>query len=172
MAETKSQVQTREQQQRGVSRRPDYSPTRDLFGMSPFSMMRRLTEEMDRAFGSAFGLSQSMGDGMLSPPIEVREHEGKLEIRAELPGLSKDDVHVECLDDRITIEGEKRREAESEERGWYRSERSYGHFCRIVPLPEGTDASKVKAEFKNGVLHVDVPLSEQSRKARQIQIEG
>ncbi len=175
MADTKTQTQnptSEQQQQRGISRRQDYSPARDLFSMSPFSMMRRLSDEMDRAFASTFGLSRGFGEGGWSPPVEVRERNGNLEICAELPGLSKDDVKVECTEEGITIEGEKRREQESNEGGYHRSERSYGHFYRMIPLPEGTDTSKVKAEFKNGVLQIQAPLSEEHRKARQVPISG
>ncbi|MBZ5583391.1 MAG: hypothetical protein LAQ30_14510, partial [Acidobacteriia bacterium] len=102
MADTKTQTHnpTSEQQQRGVSRRQDYSPPgRDLFSLSPFSMMRRLSEEMDRAFASSFGLSRGLGDGGWSPPVEVRERNGNLEICAELPGMSKDDVKVEATEE-------------------------------------------------------------------------
>jgi HSP20 family protein len=164
--------QQREQQQRGLSRRQEYYPSRELFGFSPFSMMRRLTEEMDRAFGSTFGLGRGFGSeqGAWSPAVEVRERDNNLEITAELPGLTKDDVKVECTDEGIVLEGEKRRESESEEGGIHRSERTYGRFYRMIPLPEGTDVSKVKAEFKNGVLQIQAPLSEQHRKSRQVPI--
>src|SRR5579883_2469972 len=102
-----------QEQQRGLARREQgYFPPRDLFTLSPFSMMRRLSEEMDRAFASSFGLGpRGFGQsGMWSPPIEVRERNNNLEIMAELPGMGKDDVHVECTDEGIVIQGEKRRE--------------------------------------------------------------
>lgn len=175
MADTRTQQQqssSREQQQRGVARRQEHVPARDTFGFSPFSMMRRLTEEMDRAFGSSFGLGRA-GDwgGSFNPAIDVRERDGNLEICAELPGMSKDDVKVECTDEGVIIQGEKRREEEKDEGGWHRTERSYGSFYRMIPLPEGADAEKAKAEFKNGVLEVRVPVNEQRRKGRQIPID-
>jgi HSP20 family protein len=132
-------------------------------------MMRRLSEEMDRAFNSSFGLSRS-AEGLWSPAVDVRERDGNLEIQAELPGLNKDDVRVECTDEGIIIEGEKKREQESNEGGWRRTERSYGHFYRMIPLPEGADPDKAKAEFKDGVLQVRVPISQETRKGRQIPI--
>ncbi len=171
MADVKVQNRPTEQQQRGLSRRQEYYPSRELFGFSPFSMMRRLTEEMDRAFASTFGLGRGFGEqGGWSPAIEVRERNNNLEITAELPGLDKNDVKVECTDEGIVIEGEKRRESESDEGGIHRSERSYGRFYRMVPLPEGTDSSKVKAEFKNGVLQIQAPLSHERRQSRQVPI--
>ena len=80
------------------------------------------------------------------------------------------DVKVECTDEGITIEGEKKREQESNEGGWHRTERSYGHFYRMIPLPEGAQAEKAQAEFRDGVLQVRVPLSQEKRKSRQIPI--
>jgi HSP20 family protein len=172
MADTKAQKQPSEQE-RGIARRQEYWPSRDVFGFSPFSMMRRLSEEMDRAFGSSFGLSRGLGEfGAWSPAVDVRERNGNLEIQAELPGMSKDDVKVECTAEGIVIEGEKRREQESEEGGWRRTERSYGRFYRMIPLPEGAQAEQAKADFKDGVLRVRVPISEQQRRGRQIPIGG
>jgi HSP20 family protein len=177
MADTKvqnpPQTQQHQPQQRGISRREEYYPSRDLFSLSPFTMMRRLSEEMDRAFASSFGLAPRFGEsGAWTPPIEVRERDNQIEIAAELPGMNKDDVHVECTDEGIVIEGEKKREYETREGGVHRTERSYGHFYRAIPLPDGADADKAKAEFKDGVLRVRVPISEQQRKVRQIPIGG
>ena len=171
MADNKVQKAAESQREQGVARRQDYYPSRDLFSFSPFSMMRRLSEEMDRAFASSFGLSRGFGEGgMWAPPVEVRERNGNLEISAELPGMSKDDVKVECTDEGIVIEGEKKREQESDEGGWRRTERSYGHFYRMIPLPDGAQAEKAQAEFRDGVLQVRVPMSQEKRKGRQIPI--
>jgi HSP20 family protein len=160
-------------QQRGISRRESYYPERDLFSLNPFAMMRRLSEEMDRAFSSSFGLTPRWSEsGTWAPVIEVRERNNHLEIAAELPGLNKNDVRIECTDEGIVIEGERKRETESTEGGIHRSERSYGSFYRLVPLPEGADAEKAKAEFKDGVLRVSVPLTERASRRRQIPIGG
>ena len=172
MADTK--VQNPTEQQTGVTRRQEYRPSQDIFSFSPFSMMRRLSEEMDRAFSSNFGLTRGFGfgeQGAWAPAVEVRERNGNLEITAELPGLNKDDVKVECTEEGITIQGEKRREQESHEGGYHRSERTYGRFYRMIPLPQGAQTDKAKAEFKNGVLEVRVPIPQQSQqKTRQIPI--
>jgi len=173
MAEPKSQntpsTSPATQQQRGVARRGEYA--RDLFSLSPFSMMRRLTEEMDRAFASTFGLHPRFGEsGMWSPPIEIRERNNQLEITAELPGLGKDDVKVEMTDDGLVIQGERKQESETEEGGVHRSERSYGRFYRLIPIPEHAKADQAKAEFKDGVLRIRVPLPEHEANKRQIPI--
>jgi HSP20 family protein len=106
MAETKVQTPSSEQQ-RNLTRRQERYPSRET-NFSPFSMMRRLSEEMDRAFSSSFGLGRWFGDsGTWAPPVEVRERNGNLEISAELPGMSKDDVKVECTDSGVVIGGRK-----------------------------------------------------------------
>jgi HSP20 family protein len=168
------QPQRTSEQQRSLARRQDYYPARDFFALSPLSMMRRLTEEMDRSFSSTFGLTRGLGEsGIWSPPIEVRERNGNLEIIAELPGMTKDDVKVEFTDEGIVIEGEKRREQETEEGGVHRSERTYGYFYRLIPLAEGAEPDKARAEFKDGVLHVQVPVTERrQQRVRQIPINS
>jgi HSP20 family protein len=173
MAETKVQntpsTSPATQQKGGVARRGEYA--RDLFSLSPFSMMRRLTEEMDRAFASTFGLTPRLTESsMWAPPIEVRERNNQLEITAELPGLGKDDVKVEMTDDGLVIQGERKHEAESEEGGIHRSERSYGRFYRLIPIPEHAKGDQAKAEFKDGILRVRVPMQEHEAHKRQIPI--
>jgi len=143
----------------------------DFFTMNPFSMMRRLSEEMDRAFGSSFGLGRGFGEetGWM-PAIEVREQDGNLVVCADLPGLNKEDVKVEVSGDALVIEGERKREHEETRSGIHRTERSYGRFYRAIPLPEGADLDKAKAQFKDGVLEVRVPVPESRNKAREIPI--
>ena len=172
MAESRMQQTSSGEKERGIARRQENWPARDTFGFSPFSMMRRLSEEMDRAFSTSLGMGRGTSDWGFNPAVDVRERDGNLEICAELPGMSKDDVKVECTDEGIIIQGEKKREQESNEEGWHRTERSYGSFYRMIPLPEGADAEKAKAEFKDGVLQVRVPVNEQQRKSKQIPIEG
>jgi HSP20 family protein len=188
MADSKVQNPTSEQRtQTGVQQRGQGSERQGLarrqerwagdpFYFSPFAMMRRLGEEMDRAFSSSLGLDRRWSgagrSGAWSPAIEVRERNGQLEIDVELPGMSKEDVKVECTSEGIIFEGEKRSEHESDEGGYHRTERSYGRFYREIPLPEGAAADKATAEFKNGVLQVRVPLAEQRTKGRQIPING
>lgn len=171
MADTKVQNPATEQQS-NLARRQEYYPTRDIFSFSPFAMMRRLTDEMDRAFASTFGLTRGAGEqAVWAPAVEVREREGNLEILAELPGMNKDDVKVEVTEEGVILQGERKREHETSEGGYHRSERIYGRFYRLIPLPAGAHVDKAKAEFKNGVLEVRVPLSQQQqKKTRQIPI--
>lgn len=158
---------------------------------SPFEMMRRLTEDMDR-LAQGFGLgrlgllpfagagrdpwagSQPLERTVWSPQIEMLQRGDRLVVRADLPGLERDDVSVEITDDNVlTITGERRAESEDrDEQGFYRSERSYGRFVRTLPLPDGVDASACDATFRNGVLEVTVPLPSRESRARRIDVKG
>jgi HSP20 family protein len=147
-----------------------------LWGGSPFtSLFQRWNDEMDRLF-SDFGVGTGIGRqrGLWSPQVEVVQRGNELVVRADLPGLSKDDVKVEINDDVLTIQGERKQEHDEEREGYRRSERSYGSFYRAIPLPEGTIADSAKATFKNGVLEValQTPPEEVSRGRRLEVKEG
>jgi HSP20 family protein len=147
----------------------------DLFGMSPFAFMRQISEEFDRHFGamSPWSASAAAGGGMWSPAIESYEQGGKMTLRADLPGMDPNDVKIEVADRILTIRGERRREEHtSGEGGAHRSEVSYGRFTRSIELPEGADVSGARAQFRNGVLEVTVPVPERDSNRREIPIEG
>ena len=155
----------------------------NLRTVSPFSLMRRFSEEMDRLFGN-FGLGGGLGSGfgrefarladlegsMWLPQVESFERDGKLVVRADLPGLNKDDINVEITDDAIKIRGERRQEEEENEKGYYRSERSYGSFYREIPLPSGANSEDAGATFRNGVLEVTIPAPARQGRSRRIEI--
>jgi HSP20 family protein len=150
------------------------------FALSPFMLMRRMMEDLDRMFeefGSTRGAGGNLGDrgglGMdWSPAVEMLERDGQLVIRADLPGLSPEDVRIEVSDDGLVIEGERRSEIEVEDEGGvYRSERTYGRFSRLIALPDDVDVSQAQARFDNGVLEIVIPLPEESQR-RRIPIQG
>jgi HSP20 family protein len=106
-----------------------------------------------------------------APKVEVLEREGQLVIRADLPGLSKDDVKVEIADGVITIEGERKQEKKEEREGYYYCECGYGSFYRAIPIPEGAEAAKATADFHQGVLEVVVPVpARPESKARRLEV--
>jgi len=106
---------------------------------------------------------------MWVPRIEMFERDGKLVITADLPGTKKSDVNVELHHDHVTIQGERRQDQTVNERGYYRSERSYGSFYRSIALPDGVDGDSAKATFEDGVLRIEMKAPEQ-KKARQLDI--
>jgi HSP20 family protein len=154
--------------------RPYSSPWTSDFFASPFDLMRRFNEDVERWFGGSAGLGGSRGANQAwSPNVEMEHRGNELLIRADLPGMDKEDIDVEVSDEAVTIRGERRQEHEDEHDGFYRSERSYGSFYRTVPLPEGSIADSAKANFKNGVLEIRVqaPPSSVSR-GRKLEIGG
>jgi len=153
---------------------------------NPVRMLERFADEMDRVFDD-FGLGRASVSprfirGWVSTPaghepwvwtpdVEVLHRNNELIVRADLPGLTRNDIKVDVTEDHITIEGERRQEHEDERDGVYRSERSYGNFRRDVPLPPGTISDQAKASFRDGVLEITMPAApESARRGRRLEI--
>jgi HSP20 family protein len=175
----------------GLSRRQGTSPVvGSVISMNPFAAMRRWSEDMDRLFQD-FGLGQfGLGGSPLrelgtlggrfgsgqndssewSPQVEAFQRGDKFVVRADLPGMKKDDVTVEVENNMLTISGERTDEREDNRDGYYRSERSYGQFYRAIPLPEGVNAEQCDATFKDGVLEVSLKVPQQRERSKQIPI--
>jgi HSP20 family protein len=97
------------------------------------------------------------------PAVDVFEKADKFVVKAELPGIREDDIHVSVVGDTLSIRGEKKTETEVKEEDYYRSERSYGSFYRSIPLPSKVDANKIEATFEDGVLEVALPKSAKAK---------
>lgn len=181
------------QQGRDTTRRGITAPVRGT-ASNPFDLMRRMSEDMDRLFEqfgfgrSGLGLAPSAGsllgsglgdrssgfggaESLWMPQVEVAQRGDRFLVRADLPGVDKNDVHVEVENDVLTISGERRTEQQDERNGIFRSERSYGSFYRAIPLPDGVNADQCDARFNDGVLEVSLPLPKQEeRSTKRIQI--
>jgi len=132
-----------------------------LMKPEPFS------REVDRLFDAFFG-----GEGSARrwvPAMDLVEAEDHFVLKADLPGLSEEDVSIEIQDGTLRISGERTAEHEQREKGWYRIERASGSFSRSLTLPDGVDPDGVTAEFDRGVLEVRIPKPEE-RKPRRIAI--
>jgi HSP20 family protein len=105
------------------------------------------------------------------PQIEVLQNNGQFMVRADLPGLTKEDVKVELTEKLLMISGERKEEKEEKREGFYRSERSYGSFYREVPLPEGAMTEKAAATFRNGVLEITIPAAKLEPSTRKLEIK-
>jgi HSP20 family protein len=145
-------------------------------GGGPFTALQRFAEDVDRIF-EEFGMPRSLSPwsgagqrGWWAPAIDVVQEGDQLVIRADVPGMKKEDLSLEVSEDAITIQGERRAEREDDRGGVYRSERSYGSFCRVVPLPEGAMTDQAKASFRDGVLEITVPVPPGSPKGRKLEI--
>ena len=150
----------------------------------PFGLMRQMQDEVDRWFGR-FGsdrgwmspsswlsrAGEQVGDWM--PAIDAFQRGNEFIIRADVPGMMRTDLSVEIGDDALTIRGERKHEEREEKEGVFWSERSYGSFSRVVPLPPGAISDSAKATFNNGVLEVVVQApSQDARRGRKIDISG
>jgi len=173
-----TQQSQRAQQQQGGSTQTALSQRQQSMpGLitSPFSFMRRLGEGMEQLFAD-FGVGGLMPRGFnelaaWTPQIEVFERDKQLVIRADLPGLKKDDVQIELRDDSVIIQGERQEERKEEREGFYSTERMYGRFYREIPLPEGADTDEATATFRDGVLEIAIPHEEGETRGRQLEIQ-
>jgi HSP20 family protein len=169
------QVTTRRTQQPAASsRRQMYAlglplTPAEAFRMNPFSLMRRVTQELDRVLSESTG--REPGDRAWAPVIDVTQREGNYVIRAELPGVTPDAIKLEITDDAIVIQGETKAEREETRGAIHVTERRYGAFYRAIPLPEGAKPDEVRARYEDGVLEITVPTEEQRRRQREIPIQ-
>ena len=146
-----------------------------LIRWEPARELETIQNEMNRLFGTFFdnqaGVTAGRGAGRWIPAMDLVEDEGHYVLRADLPGVSEDDVNVELEDDVLTISGERKSEHEERREGYHRVERASGSFSRALTLPEGVDADAIEAQFDKGVLEVRIPKPEQ-RKPQRVRISA
>lgn len=143
----------------------------------PGMLMRRMFNDLDRFFEPRewpfAGWRTPATDFPWIPELEMTERDHQLTVTLDLPGLERKEVSVNVTDKGLIIEGERRRDVENTENDWFTTERSYGRFYRMVPLPKGVIREEVKATFKDGVLTITVPLSAVAATAtRTVPVEG
>jgi HSP20 family protein len=151
------------------------SPWEDPWTASPFSMLRRMQEDMDRIFGGFGGFGGSGGGfpQAFTPNIDMHETENEVIVKADVPGVEPEDLEVYCTDNALIVRGEMRREEQRDERGIHRAERRYGRFERALPLPAEVNRDQIQASFRNGVLELHLPKTEEGRqRMRRIPIQG
>ena len=128
-----------------------------------------LATDVNRLFGSLFDTPTGPATPALRrwvPATDLVENEAEYVLKADLPGLGKDDVKIEVEENVLTVSGERKSEHEEKKDGYYRIERASGSFRRSLRLPEGVDAAAITASFENGVLEVHVPKPEQKQPQR------
>jgi HSP20 family protein len=138
----------------------------------PLRELTTLQNEMNRLFGTVFDTPAQSNGGTLRrwmPAMDLIETGEHFVLRADLPGLSEEDVTIEVEDRVLTVSGERKAEHTESNEGYHRVERAFGSFSRSLTLPEGVDAEQVRATFDRGVLEVRVPKPEQ-RKPRRVEI--
>ncbi len=154
--------------------------------MEPFRQPAWLTpfERMENMFGDFFrrpagrtwwpslAMPKWFEEMEAAPSVDIFEDRDEVVVKSELPGMTKDDIEINLSDGTITLSGEKKKEEKVEKKDYYRHERSYGSFTRSFSLPAEVQTDKAKASFKNGVLEVRIPKTEEAKKkTRKIAIE-
>ena len=145
-----------------------------LIRWEPVAELNTIQNEMNRLFNTFFdqpaptGRSGGAGRRWM-PAMDLVETADQYVLRADLPGLSDDDVNIQLEDNVLTISGDRKTEHESQQEGYYRLERAFGSFARSLTLPDGVDPDGVQARFDRGVLEIRIPKPEQ-KKPRQVQI--
>jgi len=144
----------------------------------PETFVQNLQDEMNKILEDAFGEFEfprtkiEKGGIIWYPSVELSELDGRYEVRAQLPGVDKDDIEVEINEDSITIKGETKYEEKEEKENIYKSEFRYGKFMRTLAFPTDVDSSNATAEYKNGVLKISVPKTEEEhKKTKKLEIK-
>ena len=144
----------------------------NLVRWSPWKDMTTLQNGINRLFDDPFlRISREDGEslGMLNPSVDLYEMDDNFVIKAELPGVDKDNIAIDVKDRVLTLSGERSHDNEVKEENYYRRERSHGKFQRAFTLPADVDPDKIKAEYKDGVLKIEVPKPE-GLKPKQITV--
>jgi HSP20 family protein len=145
----------------------------NLVKWNPWREMPTLHNRINRLFDDPFFRIDRMADedlmGMWNPAVDLYEKDDHFIIKAELPGINKEDIKVDLKDRVLTLSGERSYNNEVKEENYYRRERSFGKFQRAFTLPADVDAEKIKAEFKDGVLQIEVPKPE-NQKAKRVAV--
>ena len=147
-----------------------WKPFREL---APFREFDKMRKEMDRLWDSFFegGLRRrAEGGGEWLPSLDVSETKNELVVKAEVPGMDPKDIDISLSDGMLTIKGEKKQEKEEKEADYHLVERSYGAFTRSVQLPKEVQSEKINASYKNGILKITLPKSEEAKK-KEIKIK-
>jgi HSP20 family protein len=148
-----------------------------LIRWEPARELATIQSEMNRLFNTFFEPASATNGHSTATPrrwipaMDLVETDGDFVLRADLPGLTEDDVNIELEDNVLTVSGERKAEHEERKEGYYRLERSSGTFSRSLTLPEGVDPDGVKASFDRGVLEIRIPKPEQ-RKPRKVTISA
>jgi HSP20 family protein len=139
-----------------------------LMRWDPFRSMLTVKRDLDRMFGEYD--DDEATTSLWHPAVDIFETKDNLVLRAELPGMKKDEVHISVENNVLTLKGERKFDKEIKRENYHRVERVYGNFCRSFTLPTSIDRSKIEASFQDGVLEVTMPRAEEA-KPKQIEIK-
>ncbi len=138
----------------------------NLIRWEPFREIATLQDRLNRAFGTALGRPEredEMNLAAWAPPVDIAEEKDRILITAELPGFSEKEIEIQMENGMLTLRGERKFEKETDSKSYHRVERSYGQFVRSFSLPNNVDRDKIKANFSNGLLKVELPKREDAK---------
>lgn len=149
-----------------------WRPRKDVW--QPFREVETLQNEMNKLFDFSLGRwpvrSTGLMEGAWNPSVDVFESKDNIMVKADIPGMKKEDIEISIHGDTLIIKGEKKEETESKEKDYVKTERFYGSFNRALTLPSEVDETKGKASYKDGVLEMTLPKKEE-KKPRQIKVD-
>jgi len=146
-----------------------WRPFREL---APFREFERMRREMDRLWDSFLERKPTTieEEGEFLPALDLAETDNELVVKCEVPGLEPKDIDISLSDGMLTIKGEKKQEREEKQADYHLVERSYGAFSRSIQLPKEVQGEKINASYKNGILKITLPKSEEAKK-KEIKIK-
>jgi len=145
-----------------------------MMRFEPYREIATLQDRLNRTLGSVFGRAEredEMNLAAWAPPVDIAEEKDKIVITAELPGFREEQIEIQMENGMLTLRGERKFENETEGKSYHRVERSYGQFVRTFSLPNNVDRERIKADFSNGLLKVELPKREDA-KPRTIKISA
>ena len=137
---------------------------RGLAVWTPFAELERIRREFDRLLEDVFPAGDK--EQILAPPVDVYETDSEVVVKAELPGVKKEDIDITIKESAVHLKAERKEEREEKTENVYRVERFYGTIERIVPLPTEVKPEEAKAEYKDGVLEIRIPKVKVSKEAK------
>jgi HSP20 family protein len=143
---------------------------KQLVRREPFKNFLNLRDDFGHLFESFFGRMPMERQDLWLPIVDIIENNGNIEVKAELPGMNKDDIKVRIKNNMLQLSGERKQEKEIKEKTFHRVERYFGKFCRTIQLPADINTDKIKAQYKDGVLNITLPKPE-SMKPKEIEVE-
>jgi HSP20 family protein len=146
-----------------------YSVFEGGFGFPLFQRLSRELDDMFNTFGIERTFTEPLSTGWV-PEVEMFTKNNELIVRADVPGLKKEDITIELTEEAIVLKGERKQEKEEKREGYYRTERYYGNFYRALPLPEGVNIEKAKAVVNDGVLEITLPIVKVEAKTKKLEI--
>lgn len=133
-----------------------------LIRWRPYRSMESVQDEVNKVFDSFFGTPAMSGrEDVWTPDVDIIEDKDSITVNVDIPGMKKDDIKVSVHDQSLTIRGERRYEKEDKDKNYHRTERMYGAFSRTFSLPSTVEGDKIKANYKDGVLKIELPKVEE-----------